>query len=242
VALAIDASTPAKASALVQVVTTAAFSPPAGSFILALVGRNWPNPFGGNSADGTVTGTGGLTWAMAGRKSLTSSSTGGAGTDSCVEIWWAYAASAPGSITVTDTRGVADPGPTGGDHVIKPIVITGGESIWGGDIDAAFSTSGLPSVTNVTTRVNSWCFSVVSDWAQAGPGTLGSGQTMIDEYDNAGQITIHMWRQTSTTPSSGTSVTSNLTAPLEQYNQLAIEIREAVAVASLPILVMPQRR
>jgi hypothetical protein len=231
VALAIDASTPAKATGATTAITTASFSPPAGSMLLALVGRNWPNPAGGNSADGTVTGTGGLTWTLAGRKSLNTGSLGGAGTDTAVEIWRAFAVSAPGSITVTDTRGTVAgvSGDPGNEHMLKVMVITGAETAWGGDIDAASSTSGLPSVTNVTTRANSWCFAVASDWAQAGPGTVGSGQTMIDEYDVAGQVTIHSWRQTSTTPSSGTSVTSNLTAPLEQYNLLAIEIREPAA-------------
>jgi len=50
---------------------------------------------------------------------------------------------------------------------------------------------------------------------------------MIDEDNVVGQYSAHIWRQTSTTSASGTNVTMNLTAPsAEQYNELAIEIRE----------------
>lgn len=229
-ALAIDVTTPAKATGTTIAITSGAFSPPAGSLLVAFVARNGP---AGNNDDGTVTSTGGLTWSLAGRKSTNAGSTGGAGTEGCVEIWLAYAATAPGSITVTDTRADGASG-TDRQHILKPVVITGAESVWGGDIDAAFSASGLPSVTSLTARSYSWVFAVSSDWAQAGLGTAGTSQTIIDEDNVAGQYSVHIWRQNSATPVLGTSVTSNLTAPAaQQYNALAIEIRETFVAEGL---------
>jgi hypothetical protein len=231
VALAIDASTPAKVTGTTAAIVTSSFSPPAASMLVAFVARNGP---ASNNDDGTVSSTGGLTWALAGRKSKTVTSTGGAGTEACAEIWVAYAATAPGSITVTDTRADAA---TGSDrqHILKPVVVTGDEVTWAGAIAAAFSASGLPSVSLSTTQPSSWVLGVSSDWSAAGLGTVGSGQTMIDEDNVVGQYSAHIWRQTSTTPASGTSVTMNLTAPsAEQFNQLAIELREQLSTSAAP--------
>jgi hypothetical protein len=240
VALAIDGSTPAKATGSTTAISTAAFSPPANSQLVAYVARNVG--FHNFNADGTVSSTGGLSWSLAGRKSVNASSIGGAGTDGCVEIWTAYASTAPGSMTVTDTRGDGLSG-SGAEHILKVEVYTGAETGWAGAISAAFSASGLPSVNDTTTRANSWVFAVSSDWSAGGLGTVGSGQTMIDEDNVTGQYSAHIWRQTSTTASSGSSVTMNLTAPSgQQYNELAIEIREPVSAASTtpePLVVGP---
>lgn len=232
-ALAIDPTTPAKVTGTTAAIATGAFSPPAGSVLWAFVARN--GPVAGND-DGTVSSTGALSWSLAGRKSTNVGSTGGAGTEACVEIWRAYAATAPGSITVTDTR--AD-GASGADrqHILKVLVITGAEPVWAGAITGTSSASGLPSGSVTTTRASSWVFAVASDWAQAGLGTAGTSQTIIDEDDVAGQYSAHIWRQNSTTPASGTSVTMNLTAPAaQQYNELAIEVREPADGWAPPVL------
>lgn len=231
--LAIDGTTPAKVTGTTAAITSAAFSPPAGSVLWAFVARNGPSA--GND-DGTVSSTGGLSWSLAGRKSTNAGSTNGAGTEACVEIWRAYAATAPGSITVTDTR--ADgAGGTDRQHILKVLVITGAEPVWAGAITGTSSASGLPSASVTTTRASSWVFAVASDWAQAGLGTAGASQTIIDEDDVAGQYSAHIWRQDATTPASGTSVTMNLTAPAaEQYNELAIEVREPADGWAPPVL------
>jgi hypothetical protein len=230
VALAIDGSTPAKVTGTTTAISTAAFSPPANAQLVAFVVRNVG--FHNFNADGTVTSTGGLSWSLAGRKSVNAGSTNGAGTDGCTEIWVANTTTAPGSMTVTDTRGDGLSG-SGAEHILKVEVFTGAESPWAGAITGTSSTSGLPSASVTTTQANSWVFASSSDWSAGGVGTVGSGQTMIDEDDVAGQYDAHIWRQTSTTGSSGTNVTMNLTAPAaEQYNELAIEIRETAVTAT----------
>lgn len=232
--LAIDGSTPAKVTGTTSAITSGSFTPPANAAIWAFVARNTAGA--GGNADGTVSSTGGLSWTMIGRKSINAGSTGGAGTEGCAEIWRTSFVTSPGSITVTDTR-AADSG-TGYDHFLKAIVMTGEEFVWGGALNAASSSSGLPSAAVTTTRNNSWVFAVSSDWAAAGLGTVGSNQTMIDEDHHAGQYTAHNWRQTNVTATSGTSVTCNLTAPsAQQYNLLVVEIRGAGS-----FLVLPNRR
>lgn len=231
-ALAIDASTPALASSGngTVTVTTAAFTTPANVFLLALVGRNGP----ASSTDdtGTVAGTG-LTWALAGRKSAVGSGqiAGGTAQPGLAEVWWAYSAAALTAQTVTDTRTVQIN--TGYDHTLKVLVITGAETTWGGAIAANGANGSAPTVNLTTTANGSWVFAVVPDWSASGAATVGSGQTLVDDYNNGTQISIHFLRQTTATATSGTSVTSNITAPAsEQFNILAVEVRAAGGAAA----------
>lgn len=218
-ALAIDGSTPAKATApTLTAATTASFTPPNGALLVALVNYNAHTL----TADNRTVSGGGLTWTLQGRKSRDSGSTGGAGTDGGVEIWTAISAGA--SMTVTSSAGTAT---TESQQMLKVLVFTGNEASPGGAVAAASNSSGLPSASVTTTRANSWVIADSTDWTQSGAGTAGTNQTIIDENDVATQYTGHVWRQNSTTPASGTSVTCNLTAPSAQnYNILVYEVRE----------------
>ena len=222
-ALAIDPSTPAITSGSTAAIASAAFTTPANVLLVALVGRD--SASAGVDATGTVSGAG-LTWTLAGRKSAvgaTGQVAGGTAQPGCAEIWWAYSSTALTSVTVTDTRAG---GPD--DHAIQVMVITGAESTWGGAIAANGAASGLPTATLTTTAANSWVMACSTDWSAGGNATAGSGQTIISQFHLASQISIHFWRRTATTPTSGTSVTCNLTAPSgQQYDMLALEIREA---------------
>jgi len=209
VALARDASAPA-ANKGAGTRTTASFTPPAGSFLVARVSGDGQSTPGATTF--TVTG-GGLTWTLR-RRQVTRPG-------SC-EIWTAYKA-AGGAMTVTATINSGS-----WQTQLDVEVFTGAEAVWGGAVNGASASSGLPSVAVTTTRDGSWVIAASADWSQAGLGTVGAGQTMDDEYNSAGATTAHAWRQTATTPTSGTVVTSNLTAPAAQdYNVAAIEIREA---------------
>lgn len=221
--LALDASSPAAVHSFTGTITTAAFSPPSDSFLLACV---VDNSNAGVPADSSVSG-GGLTWAVLAKKTLDSASYGGAGTEGGVYLWWAYAAAAPGSITVSDAR---SGGGGGWNHLLRVLVFTGAEQSPAGAIAAASSSSGLPSASLITTADNSWVWAESSDWAAAGLGTVGSGQTMDSEDDVGGQYSAHVWGQTATTVVAGTSVTCNLTAPTgQQFDMLVYEVREPQA-------------
>lgn len=230
-ALAIDASSPSITSGTTAGVTTAAFTTPAAVFLVALCGRNTN---AGTDGTGTVSGAG-LTWTLAGRKGKTGATgqiAGGTAQDGCVEVWWAYSASALTSQTVTSTRNTGTG--IGSEHSLQVEVLTGAETTWGGAIAANAAASAAPTVTVTTTQAGSWIFGVISDWNQAGLGTAGSGVTIISEYNPSGQITIHNLRETASTSSSGTAVTINLTAPAtEQYNMLGVEIRASAGGAAI---------
>ena len=195
--------------------TTAAFTPPAGSVLVALVSYDT----GSGGANGqTVSSSPGLTWTLKGRKSLDPTSIGGPGTDGGVEIWTATVATSQ-SYTVTNTQARSH------DGAFKVLVVTGTETSPSGATAAASSSSGLPTVSLTTTGANSLVVAVSSDWNQRGAATVGTGQAMIAEHDSAGLVTTHMWRH-GTTTTAGTAVTSNLTSPsFQRYNVLAMELR-----------------
>lgn len=225
-ALAIDASTPAIAStATAAAVTTASFTPPSGSVVVLLIGSN--NSGTADTTISSVTNTGtAITWTRRARKNTNAASDGGAGTNGGAEIWTGVGNG--GAITVTATGPFSG---VGNDKSLQAVVLTGADTSALTHIITATSTSGLPSATLTSCAAGSHVFAVSSDWAQAGLGTAGTGQTIITEYNSAGQITIHNWRTTNTLSGAG-SQTMNLTAPAaEQYNLAVIEIKATGAAA-----------
>jgi hypothetical protein len=235
VALAINAASPAMVAGNTTTITSAAFTAPAQSFLLALVGRNVTGA--GVNGTGTVAGAG-VTWTLAGQKtdyaSATKNITGGTNQPTDVELWWAYTAAGFTSQSVTDTRADGLSG-VNLEHAMQVQVLTGAETAWGGAIAATGANTGTPSLALTTTGAGSWVYSVSTDWNSMGAGTPGSGQTIVNEYTVSGQITIHFWRQTATTTTSGTAVTQSLTAPTPQlFNMLDFEVRQSTATASLP--------
>ena len=64
------------------------------------------------------------------------------------------------------------------------------------------------------------------DWDTATLRTIGSGQTMVHQFLAPVGDTYWVQRRTTATPTSGTSVTINTTAPLtDQWNLSICEIR-----------------
>lgn len=227
--LAIDGSTPAEFSTATALsITSGSFTPPNNALLVVLYGAN-----GGSAQDisiTSITNTGtGFTWTRRARKNKNAASNGGAGEPGGAEIWTAPVTVSQ-SMTVT-VNGV-DTG-TGRDKWAKLVVLTGADANALTNVAAASSGSGLASVNVTGCAIGSLVFAVSSDWAQMGNCTPGTAQTLIDEYDSAGQISIHGWRTTNTLAAAGTQ-TMNLTAPSgEDYNLCAIEIR---ATADAPVI------
>jgi hypothetical protein len=105
------------------------------------------------------------------------------------------------------------------------MVFTDVETGFSGGGGSASNNSGLPTTGSMTgLTIGSYMVAVSSDWNAAGLGTLGTGQTFVDEWHTAGRYTSHVWRTTTTL--SGTTQTMNLTAPAAQdYNIASIEIK-----------------
>lgn len=217
-ALAIDASSPSPVLTGSNTVnTTASFSPPADSFFVLLIAGY------GNSSDSIVASVSGgsLGWTRQVFKSINAGSTGGAGQIGSAEIWTAYSASAPGSMTVSITPNAS--AGAGWELNTKTMVLTGSEgATFTGLVGAASSASGIPTKTLVGVTAGSYVFAVSSDANYTDFGTVGTAQTLI--FSTGGPS--HAWRTTGTTSAGNRTV--NLTAPPAQmYNICALEVKAA---------------
>jgi hypothetical protein len=100
-----------------------------------------------------------------------------------------------------------------------------------GNIVTGTTTAAAPSVSLTTTRDNSWVWAAVNEGnTAAGTITAGTSQTILRSQNDVGNTCASfMWRQNAITPTSGTSVTMNCTAPTTgNCNILAVEILPAV--------------
>jgi len=203
VALALDASTPSMVKGTTNPVTTASFSPPAGSLLFAICEADETNTF-------SVSNTGtALTWSSIG----VSTNQSGQGS---IMVFWAYNDSAQSGITVSSTR-------TGSftANAIKVLVWTGAEKIFTGAKAAAFTAT----VNLVTTGANSWV------WAghveeNGGADTAATGCTFNDAETSFGGIGGGVLKRTTNTPTSGTTVTIGVTSGTLPAI-VAFEVKEA---------------
>jgi hypothetical protein len=163
-----------------------------------------------NTSVSNVTG-GGVTWALVKR---TNTQNGTA------EIWRAFATAPLANATVTATlnqsvvssmtvmsfTGVDSSGTNGSGA----IGTTGGGN----------SSRGAPTASLTTTRVNSWVFGVGMDYDRATARTPGPSQTLVHQnLASTAGATFWLQMQINPTPTSGTVVTINDTAPTtDRYN------------------------
>ena len=212
--LAIDQTVYADQGGASPTNTTAAFSTTApNELLLAFIASDTPS--GVTTSVTAVTGAG-LTWELVKRTNAQ------AGTS---EIWRAFALTAltnvavkatfstsvSSSITVVTFKGVSTVGTNGSGAI--------------GAAATANAASGAPSASLVTTKNNSWVFGVGNDWDNAIGRTIGPNQAMVHQYLSPVGDTYWVQRRTNPTPSSGTTVTINDTAPTtDRYNLSIVEI------------------
>lgn len=219
-ALAIDASSPSLATITTTAgsVTTASFTPPAGSQLWVASVSNQP-----------ATGT---TFSVASSPVLAFTQRVLTNAQEVPAAWhWAPVATSQ-SYTVTSTRSVAD----GQGMSVLVRVITGEEDTPGGATATANSNSGTVTTTITTTRDGSLILACSGDWSQSGLATYDANQTNLAEHDIAGQYTSHFWRYNGL-PAIGT-YTVDLDAPTPQdFDLSVVEIRATGAPATGPTLV-----
>jgi hypothetical protein len=165
----------------------------------------------------TAVAGGGLTWALVLRTNVR----GGT-----VEIWRAFAAAKQTNITVTATisQKVASSMSIISFENVDTSGANGAAAI--GATASANAASGAPTASLVTTRNGSWVVGVGNDFDNAIARTVGTGQTLVHQSLSTSGDTYWVQRQTSRTPSSGTTVTINDTAPTgDSYNLTICEIR-----------------
>lgn len=184
VAIALDASTPAVVTgSLTGNLTTASFSPPVGSLLVALVGGGWSNA----SMNATLSSTAGLVWTQAVIMRPTVYGPGGGMT----AIYWAYVPTAPGSMTVT-----ASYTNLGGGRMLAVRVLTGANSSQVGAATAGNaynSNTSTPSVSLTTTKPGSWVFAIADNTNGNGTFTPNGSTSVISDYNdtNASDI-VHL--------------------------------------------------
>jgi hypothetical protein len=213
--LAIDKTVSTDRSSNGSTIASPAFTTSAGNeLLLAFVSADAPNS-GTNTTVSSIAG-GGLTWVLVRR---TNAQRGTA------EVWRAFAPAVLTNATVTATlsRSTA--------ASITVVTFTGVDTTGtsgSGAIGANASgsaASGAPTASLTTTRNNSWVFGVGTDWDNATARTVPSNQAMVHQYLATIGDTYWVQRQASPTPTSGTVVTINDTAPTgDRYNLTIVEV------------------
>ncbi len=180
--------------------------------LLAFVASDGPNASGAQSI--TAVDGGGLSWVLRRRANEQ------AGT---AEIWQATAPAKLANATITATRA------SGGYQGEITVAAFGGADTTATGATAAGSASGgAPSVSLTTTRAGSWVWGVGDDWDAAAGRTVGSGQTLVDQFLSPSGDTFWAQRRSATTPAAGTTVTIDDAAPTgDRWNLAAVEVRAA---------------
>ncbi|HEY5152229.1 MAG TPA: Ig-like domain-containing protein, partial [Mycobacterium sp.] len=159
---------------------------------------------------------GGLSWRLRQRANTW------AGT---AEIWTATAPSALSNARVTATR-------ARGSYLgsLTVVAFSGADTATDGATAAASAATGAPTVQLTTTHAGSWVWAVGEDWDRAVPRTVPSGQTLVDQFLASVGDTFWVQQLDAPTPSAGTTVTINDTAPTtDRWNLTAIEILPTTA-------------
>ena len=225
-ALAIDVTTSTDAATAKTTVVTPSFSTKSASeLLLAFVSTDQIS-----SPNTTVTGVtgGGLTWVMVYRTNVQNGD---------AEIWRAFAPSTLSGVTVTATLS---------QSVVSSITVvsfTGADSTGTngsgaiGATGSGNSAKGAPTASLVTTRNGSWVFGVGNDFDKGTARTLGTGQTLVHQDLAPVGDTYWVQRQTNTTPTSGTTVTINDTAPTgDDFNLSIVEVLPSTGQVPVPDL------
>jgi hypothetical protein len=168
------------------------------------------------SSDGPATGTiainsvtgGGLTWRLRQRSNTQ------AGT---AEIWQAVAPAALSNVVITATRSSGN-----WEGAMTVVAFKGADTATDGAAAARGAANGAPSASLTTTRAGSWVWGVGTDWDTSTGRTVGSNQTLVDQYFPPAGDTYWLQRQTATTPAAGTVVSISDTAPSADRWDLAI--------------------
>ena len=182
-----------------------------GEVLLALVASDGPKA---NAQSISALSGGGLTWTLR-RRANASPGT--------AEVWQAAAPAKLTNVTITATKAS---GSYQGEITVA--AFAGADSATGGATAAGSASTGVPSVSLNTTRAGSWVWGVGSDWDVATARTLGSGQTLVDQFLSASGDTFWVQRRTAPTPAAGTGVTIDDTAPAgHRWNLAAVEVLAA---------------
>jgi hypothetical protein len=240
VALAVDGSTPAVAeqnNGTTRPLTTASFTPPAGSLLVVLWGANTLTAAPG--AAPTITDNLGvhLTYTLQNWQSRANSPT----VNGQSAAWTAVVGSSA-AMTVTVTHNL-----TSNCHAgLQVVVITGQHATPVGVHAGSGSTSTAAIAQSYTGTANSsWGFGAAGDWSATGTETGGTGTTVISSNTlGATDVSYGTWRRTAGDGTSGGTTTLNVTlaATSTAINWSYLEVIPAAAAAAASLLLPPRGR
>lgn len=200
--------------------TTAAFSPQAGTLLVAMTAMNGPT---GTPITATITDSLSGGWTLLKRQN-TSSSMGGS-----AEVWVRYLSAAPGSMTVTSTWTGAD---TGGSLVVRCLL--GASSVQNGATAGVGGASIAPNTTLTPTQIGSWIYGALLDWSAATAMTANANTTIIDQFNDATNGDTYAALKAATASAALSSTSYGCTTANAAYNVAFAEIIPALSLVAEP--------
>ena len=199
--LSLDQSTPASVKKTGTTLTTAIFTPPAGSVLVISVQTNG-NPNEVKSLAVTDNLTTHLTYNLVQTKGNTTN-------DLYAKLYWAGVPNSQ-SMTVTATVG----GKSNDYSMLSVLVFTGANTAAPqGASGGGRGATGVINDSYNSTADNSWGWLTYGDWMQRGVPTVPPGESLYDSYNVNGEDTYALIRQNGTTTTAGTQVTMSTTSP-----------------------------
>lgn len=191
-----DASTPAVATGTgsTTTITSAAFTPPANSLLVALVGGGWGTS--GNTG-ATISDSVGGTWTV-GPSAANTASPGG-----IAKIFTRQLSSAPGSMTVTATFTNLSAGRILAVRVLNGAAATQTGAGTGSQVNSTATSAGTVSVT--TTVANSVVYGISDDANNNDTYTVNTATTALSTFNDPSPdlVTMVAWKSTNPTSTPG---------------------------------------
>ena len=199
--LSLDRSTPASVKKTGTTLTTATFTPPAGS-VLAISAQT--NGYGSNDAK-SIAVSDNLTAHLAYNQVQAKGNTTN---DVYAKLYWAAVTSSQ-PMTVTATIGGSS------DYsMLSVLVFTGANTAAPiGASGGGRGATGIISDSYRSTADNSWGWLSYGDWAQRGVPAVPAAESVYDSYNVSGEDTYALIRQNNTTATAGTQVAMSTTSP-----------------------------
>ncbi len=212
----LDASTPAPVWGTANTVTTASFTPPAQSMLIAFAEGDE------NFTSFTISNTGGLTFTNIDLL-LTAS---GSATNS-LGTWWAYTATSPGSMTVSNARVNGSGFNANG---LKVAVFTGTETTFTG----AHGTASSNTKTLAGTQPNSWFWAAIGDNIGSTTDAAGTGCSWNDAETSFGGVSGGILKRTSQDGVNGGNTTMSAGSAASNMSIAMVEIKAPSSTSSPP--------
>lgn len=213
-----DASSPAAvhSTAGTGPYTTAQFSPPANSLIVAMIGADG----GASTVTAALSDSGSHTWSLLKRQNTAS----GGAVGGTAEIWCLYTASGLTNITATATMSGSTA--AGANLVVK--VLTGAASTQTGATQGASGTGSSTANLSITTTTNgAHVYGAVINYANSTAYTANGSSTIIDGLsDSTNGDWYAAWKASADVGTPG-ATTLGFTNTSANFNIAAVEILPA---------------